>query len=99
MPTTSQSSSEPEKSPASSPPSYPFTDREWWLLPLALRQRWWDETNYSRLPPSAELVAEIRRVLSPTGRAPTGPNMQNIPVRTEEVAKLKEAFSGGAKVP
>jgi hypothetical protein len=27
----------------------------WLRLPLALRQRWWDETDYGDVPPSPEL--------------------------------------------
>lgn len=31
-------------------------DRDhWFRLPLKLRQRWWAETDYGRLEPSAEL--------------------------------------------
>lgn len=31
----------------------------WFALPLALRQRWWCETDYGKLAPSAELAAAI----------------------------------------
>ena len=31
----------------------------WFKLPLRLRQRWWRETDYGRLAPSAELLATI----------------------------------------
>ena len=40
-----------------------FTQAEWFKLPLALRQRWWRETDYSRLPPSDELKSDIRAAL------------------------------------
>lgn len=28
----------------------------WTKLPMALRQRWWDETNYGKHPPDEELL-------------------------------------------
>jgi hypothetical protein len=31
----------------------------WFSLPLALRQRWWRETDYGRLKPSRELAEAI----------------------------------------
>jgi hypothetical protein len=31
----------------------------WFALPLKLRQRWWRETDYGRLPPGADLLAAI----------------------------------------
>jgi hypothetical protein len=36
-----------------------MTHSKWFSLPLKLRQRWWKETDYGNLPPSAELMAEI----------------------------------------
>jgi hypothetical protein len=35
------------------------TDTRWFRMPMALRQRWWRETNYGREPPSDELRALI----------------------------------------
>jgi len=32
-------------------------------MPLVLRQRWWQETKYSSVPPTAELVAEVNRAV------------------------------------
>jgi len=36
-----------------------FTTEQWYALPLSLRRRWWEETNYNRRPPSAELSGLI----------------------------------------
>jgi len=36
----------------------------WQRLPLALRRRYWRETNYSQRDPPPELVAEIKREAS-----------------------------------
>ncbi len=41
--------------------SIPLED--WRKLPLALRQRWWRETDYSTLQPTPELEAAIKRHL------------------------------------
>lgn len=32
--------------------------QHWRMLPLSLRMRWWEDTDYGRRRPSAELVAE-----------------------------------------
>ena len=37
---------------------------EWFKLPLELRQRWWDETNYSDKLPSLELLEAIHGALN-----------------------------------
>lgn len=38
--------------------------REFWFkLPLKLRQRYWRETGYSRLPPSPELWQELEQAI------------------------------------
>ena len=42
---------------------WPCTREEWFKLPLALRQRWWRETEFDRSEPSAELLAEVARAL------------------------------------
>lgn len=39
---------------------------DWFKLPLAIRQRWWRETDYSRVPPSPELEAAVRAALKET---------------------------------
>jgi hypothetical protein len=42
----------------------PFTEEQWWLLPLTLRQRWWWETGYNKFhQPSPALVAAIKEHL------------------------------------
>jgi hypothetical protein len=40
-----------------------FTEEEWKRVPLKLRQKFWDDTNYAKRPPSEELLAEIRTAL------------------------------------
>jgi hypothetical protein len=42
----------------------PFNDREWFTLPMTLRERWWKETGSSKNPPSADLVEVIKAALS-----------------------------------
>ncbi len=37
--------------------------KDWFKIPLKLRQRYWAETDYSRLKPSKELEAEIEMIL------------------------------------
>jgi hypothetical protein len=52
-----------------------FERRQWFALPLALRQRWWRETDYGRVPPSDEL--KLATGLTEPGAAannqPSGP--------------------------
>lgn len=43
--------------------TWPFSEKEWFSLPLSLRQRWWEETDYGSERPSEELLKEIRREL------------------------------------
>jgi len=40
-----------------------LTDTEWLSLPLPLRRRWWDETDYGREVPSPALMAATREAL------------------------------------
>jgi hypothetical protein len=37
----------------------------WFKLPIKLRQRYWRETEYGRLPPSLELCAAILAATAP----------------------------------
>src|SRR5262245_51855116 len=37
---------------------------QWKKLPLGIRQRWWRETNYNRLPPSAEFMERLPQLLA-----------------------------------
>lgn len=46
---------------------------DWWKLSLKLRQRWWSETDFGRLPPSAELQQAVRDALSPPPAPVTAP--------------------------
>lgn len=41
-------------------PNDRFCRDHWFALPLELRQRYWRETDYSRIAPNAQLIAEIR---------------------------------------
>lgn len=50
----------------------PGAIRDWFSLPIALRQRWWRETDYGRLAPSAELAAAVGLV-PPGGFEPPSP--------------------------
>jgi hypothetical protein len=38
-------------------------EKYWFKLPLKLRQRWWEETNYGKIPPSEELELAIEDAL------------------------------------
>jgi hypothetical protein len=42
----------------------PCAPDDWWKLPLALRQRWWEETEYGLKAPSVELVKAIQAALA-----------------------------------
>lgn len=46
--------------------TWPFSRPEWFSLPLALRQKWWNNTDYSRSEPSAKMLAEVRKALGRT---------------------------------
>lgn len=50
-----------------------LTREQWFSLPLALRQRWWKETNYGVEEPPTELLAEIMRTAA-IDRGLTGGN-------------------------
>jgi hypothetical protein len=41
-----------------------FTHAEWRRLPLSIRMRWWDETDFSEREPSAELVDAVKAALA-----------------------------------
>ena len=40
--------------------------RHWFHLPLALRKRWWEETDYGRKEASEELKQAIHDAMHPT---------------------------------
>ena len=40
-----------------------YSRGDWFKLPLALRQRWWRETDYNRVLPSRELQDEVDIIL------------------------------------
>jgi len=37
---------------------------DWFRLPIKLRRRWWQETDYGRLPPSDELMSAVRAAIA-----------------------------------
>ncbi len=41
----------------------PCSPEDWWRLPLKLRRRWWDETDYGAKAPSPELRKAIKAAL------------------------------------
>lgn len=48
----------------------PCDPAQWTRLPIALRRRWWSETNYGRKPPSKALWQEIKAAISESGNHP-----------------------------
>jgi hypothetical protein len=41
-----------------------YFDREiWFKLPLKLRRRWWRETDYSKNPPNADLMDDLKEAI------------------------------------
>lgn len=40
--------------------TWPFDSKMWMKIPLALRYRWWDETDYSKKQPSEELLSAVQ---------------------------------------
>lgn len=40
-----------------------YLDKDWFKLPLKLRQQYWKETDYGRLKPSEKLEKEIKTIL------------------------------------
>lgn len=40
-----------------------FPQGEWRRLPLVIRLKWWDCTDYSKAPPPPALVAEVETAL------------------------------------
>jgi hypothetical protein len=39
--------------------------RHWFRLPLALRKRWWEETEYGKKEPSEELKKAVHDAMHP----------------------------------
>jgi hypothetical protein len=37
--------------------------RHWFALPLQLRKRWWEETDYGKKPASEELQREVDEII------------------------------------
>lgn len=44
----------------------------WFKLPLQLRKRWWEETDYGKLEPSAELQQAIDEAVEQMRRPEDG---------------------------
>ncbi len=42
-------------------------DKHWFKLPLALRKRWWEETDYGKKEPSEELKRVIDEAIKERG--------------------------------
>lgn len=42
-----------------------FSDAEWGRIPPKLKDRWWNETDYGKLVPSAELVGAVQEAVGP----------------------------------
>ena len=36
-----------------------FTREQWFSMPLAMRRRWWKETDFGKIKPSAELLIDV----------------------------------------
>jgi hypothetical protein len=47
--------------------SYPICRRHWLVMPLALRQRWRQETEYAGRPPSQSLIDDVNRRIAGKG--------------------------------
>ena len=45
------------------PPKLKLTPQQWFSLPMAMRERWWSETNYGERQPSDKLVEDITQWL------------------------------------
>lgn len=41
-----------------------LTNQDWFLLPLSLRKRYWEETKYGAKDPSEELKKVLREALA-----------------------------------
>jgi hypothetical protein len=41
-----------------------YTGREWFQIPMELRQRWWNETDFGKKAPSPALVEEVRKQIT-----------------------------------
>jgi len=73
-----------------------FTSDQWWLLPLPLRIRWWQETEYSMRVPSSELVEAVKAALAvkgPTGDFPGDAESVPLPRRRVPEARNTEALA------
>lgn len=40
-----------------------WTPQQWAKIPLKLKQRWWNETQYGKVEPSTELIKTIQDYL------------------------------------
>ena len=50
--------------------SYFADKKQWFALPMSVRQRWWKETDYGRKQPSSELIQCIATALETVAAAP-----------------------------
>ena len=51
-----------------------FTEKQWRVIPLKLKLKWWNETNYGKIKPSTKLLKEINMEIN---------KMHNAPIRTD----------------
>jgi hypothetical protein len=40
-----------------------FTEKQWSVIPLKLKLKWWNETDYGKIRPSTKLLKEINKIL------------------------------------
>jgi len=52
-----------EKKETKADDAWPFTAEEWFRLPMKLRERWWNETDYLRRKPSDVLLADVKKAV------------------------------------
>jgi hypothetical protein len=44
--------------------TWPYSKEDWFTLPLKLRNWWWDETDFSRTPPSDKLLGAVKDAIN-----------------------------------
>ena len=54
-------------------------EEHWRKLPMAIRQAWWDETEYGKLDPSEELTKRIREHYNADNGKPSQAQNQSSP--------------------
>jgi hypothetical protein len=67
-----------------------MTSEQWFALPKKLRRRWWTETDFGRLEPSAGLWREIESLLG--GALSYPPRYEEKPPRPADHAEHVQAW-------